>query len=490
MADTFVKKILDKIQNVYGLYVNYAHEGYMTSLITQRADLLKMSLGEYSDYVEKSEEELTFLTDEAAINETYFFREEKQFDFLKDNFFPSREQLFVWCTSCSTGEEPLSVYSLAKYCNKNITLYASDIDTQAISFFKKGIYSKHSFRVDGQKYHHVIKHFCTEVAEEDTLLPAYKVDENILNMINIFRHNLVAEADFMFPIQKEILDLIIIRNVFIYFDEKDRNFILKKLAEYLKPGGIILFAMSEIASISGEAVPELKKENLNSVYYFRKLLPGENFQKKPSAREILSQPELRKAIMGESLSSSKNEKFTQVNIENYSESTDYVNKLEVLLDKNQANFETKMETVSKSQVKEASVDFESIVKDYLLLLEKREFEKCQKLLDGISFRADNIEFKYYLTGMFQKENGQLTEAVENFVKAGFSKPHFWPAKYQLGLLHNQMGKIQDMKTVFSDCVKDLLEYTETQSKVYAFLFEDFDSSYFLELCYGYLYKKM
>ena len=74
-----------------------------------------------------------------TVNETYFFREEAQFDFLKKEVFPkyAGRNLTLWSCCCATGEEPISRLALALSMNVNISVYASDIDTEALEKITK-----------------------------------------------------------------------------------------------------------------------------------------------------------------------------------------------------------------------------------------------------------------------------------------------------------------------------------------------------------------
>ena len=103
-----------------------------------------------------------------TVNETYFFREELQFDFLKKEIFSKYmgKNLTIWTCCCSTGEEPISLLALALSMNVNLTIYASDIDDDALSVLEKGRYSAFSLRTDGQKYHHLLDPYCTRSETE------------------------------------------------------------------------------------------------------------------------------------------------------------------------------------------------------------------------------------------------------------------------------------------------------------------------------------
>lgn len=208
---------------------------------------------------------------ESTVNETYFFREEAQFDFLRDRIFPSwrlqnpGKNIKIWSAACSTGEEIYSLALLAKYCHLTPALTASDIDTKVLSVCTNGVYSKTKVarRVDGQSYHNLIEPY---YQGEEVVFP-----KEIKDLISIRELNLKELGSSLFvPVEQ---DVIFLRNVFIYFSAEMKKAVLKNIADKcLKKNGLLFVSINEVASITGDIVPKnLIKENVGMVFYLRKI---------------------------------------------------------------------------------------------------------------------------------------------------------------------------------------------------------------------------
>ena len=195
-----------------------------------------------------SGDELQSLVNAMTVNETYFFREEYQFETMcrhlmdeLDNMRPAGEDLRIWSVPSSTGEEP---YSIAIYLleylkgleHRDVEIVSSDIDTSVLEHAKRGIYSKRSVQniplTMRQRYftqHGNEFHLCSDIKDSVTLCLA-----NILG----------AEV----PGRFRSFDLIYCRNLLIYFDDDSRRRAAQVLYDALKPGGYIFLGHSESMS--------------------------------------------------------------------------------------------------------------------------------------------------------------------------------------------------------------------------------------------------
>lgn len=218
-----------------------------------------------------SKTEFNNFVNESTVNETYFFREEAQFDFLRDRIFPSwrlqnpGKNIRIWSAACSTGEEIYSLALLARYCHLTPVLTASDIDTNVLNVCSGGVYSKAKVnrRVDGLSYHSLIEPY---FKGEEVIFP-----NEIKDLISVKALNLkeLAQSPFV-PVEQ---DVIFLRNVFIYFSSEMKRAVLKAIADKcLKKNGLLFVSINEVASISGDIVPKnLIKENVGMVFYLRKI---------------------------------------------------------------------------------------------------------------------------------------------------------------------------------------------------------------------------
>ncbi|MDA3846429.1 MAG: protein-glutamate O-methyltransferase CheR [Vallitaleaceae bacterium] len=194
----------------------------------------------YDDYVDALkingsvyEEFINYLT----INVSEFFRNPAQWEVLKEEVIPYLQKEFsknikIWSAACSTGDEP---YSLAMVLSEfiplnQINIIATDIDDQILSKAKTGLYNEKSLAAVPERF---IKKYFTLVGK------SYKISDEIKQCITFKKHNLLKDA---YP---RGLDLIVCRNVLIYFTEEAKNDIYMRFNGSLKKKGILFVGSTE-----------------------------------------------------------------------------------------------------------------------------------------------------------------------------------------------------------------------------------------------------
>jgi chemotaxis protein methyltransferase CheR len=244
-------KITDSEFDLYKNFI-YEHAGITLSdkkktLVTSRLSkrLRHYSLNtfkEYFDLVSRSPQdgEQQVAIDLLTTNETYFFREPKHFEFLKQKVLPQwqgRKPLKVWSAASSTGEE---AYSIAMLLDdmlgaKPWEIFGSDISSRVIKTAQKGHYEQN--RIDGIPKEYLRKYCLKGVDQyEGTLL----IDNNLKNNITFSSVNLKKPFGNLGP-----FDVIFLRNVLIYFDLPTKKQIIKQLVEKMHPEGYLFIGHSE-----------------------------------------------------------------------------------------------------------------------------------------------------------------------------------------------------------------------------------------------------
>ena len=222
---------------------------------------------EYFNSLQGNQEEMINLINSATVNETYFFREEAQFQLLQSKVFPMlaagspTKRLRIWSAASSSGEEIYSLLLLADAMNIKTECIASDINTRVLDTCAKGVYKKNAIRtVDGAAYHHLLEPYKLAGG-------GFELQKKITDRITRKQINLSRLTDF-----PKNQDIIFIRNVFIYFSTEMKKAILSKITEEaLAPGGYLFVSMNEVASIDIMDLPAgLEKEADGKVFYFRK----------------------------------------------------------------------------------------------------------------------------------------------------------------------------------------------------------------------------
>src|ERR1035437_8144172 len=223
------------------------------------------TLAGYAAYLESDPEEYDRLVNSLLIKVTEFFRDPKLFEYLREHVLPEliaearrdRRELRIWSAGCSTGEE---AYSLAitvadaigeNVAWPNIRIFATDIDRAAIVFARRGIYpdiALNSLPAGDRDRHFVKTDGGYEVAKR-------------LRMLMVFgEHDLGERAPF------PRIDLLLCRNVLIYFSTPMQRVALETFAFSLRPGGRLALGPSETIA----ALPEPFEEEQAHLRVYRR----------------------------------------------------------------------------------------------------------------------------------------------------------------------------------------------------------------------------
>jgi len=228
-------------------------------MISNRLDKLKRNtnckdcnLNELLDKIQAGEYVTDFINT-FTTNKTHFFREEFHFVDLRDRILPefaqSGEEIQMYCSASSTGEEPYSmkmtVDVASQICGRAIksSIIATDIDTEVLQYAANGIYR---FQKSSKEFPDWIKpprYFKKRV--QKNLIG----DEVLIKIKDEYKKNMVFSQmnlnDAQYPFADHQFDVIFCRNVLIYFSTEDQNIILKKLFRHLKIGGTLYIGHSE-----------------------------------------------------------------------------------------------------------------------------------------------------------------------------------------------------------------------------------------------------
>ncbi|KAB2333684.1 CheR family methyltransferase [Bacillus mesophilum] len=174
--------------------------------------------------------------DRMTINVSEFYRNAKRWEVLENKILPQiygrTKQVKVWSAACSTGEEP---YTLAMIMSKmmplsQINILATDLDEKVIDRAKIGIYPERSLNEVPSEMKQ--KYF----QKEGSL---YKISNEIKKTVTYKKQNLLSDS-FGGP-----FDLIVCRNVLIYFTEEAKDGLYYKFSQALKPEGFFFVGSTE-----------------------------------------------------------------------------------------------------------------------------------------------------------------------------------------------------------------------------------------------------
>lgn len=250
-----LQRLLNKIYDEKGL----DFRGYRETSLKRRVDRRLQFSGakDYADYInliDQDPEEYTRLLDNLTVNLTEFFRDYESFRVIEEKVLPqiiekklqektwgledkkhNRPSLRIWSAGCATGEE---IYSIAIVVHEilgkrikdiDLTIYGTDIDEGCLIKAKKGEYPREG--VQNMDEPRLSKWFFYN--------GNYKIKDEIKQLIKFLRYDLIKESYFT------NIDLIMCRNVIIYFQKHLQEKILLKFHKSLNCNGILWLGTSE-----------------------------------------------------------------------------------------------------------------------------------------------------------------------------------------------------------------------------------------------------
>ncbi|MCC6549995.1 MAG: hypothetical protein IT279_08000 [Ignavibacteriaceae bacterium] len=227
---------------------------------------------------EESSDTIMLLAKYLTIGETYFFREPKVFDTLRDTVIPeliakkkgNRRQIRFWSAGCCTGEEAYSVAillheSIPDLTSWNVTILGTDINPEFLMKAATATYRAWSFR---NEHSEIMKKYFTKNERGE-----FKLSSSIRSSVQWNTLNLIADK---FPSNinnTDRMDIIFCRNVLIYFSDEGRQKIISKFYDSLNDGGYLILSLTEVAHQPDKRFRQIRSED---VIIFKKEKPAEN----------------------------------------------------------------------------------------------------------------------------------------------------------------------------------------------------------------------
>lgn len=229
----FILQIKEKTGIDLGLYKEAQMMRRLTSLYEKKGF---RSFIEYFKAIDNSPELLNEFLDRMTINVSEFYRNAKRWEVLETKILPKilqqNKSVKVWSAACSAGEEP---YTLAMILSKYVPLHqlsvlATDIDENILTRARTGIYPERSLQEVPSE---IKRKFFTQEGS------FFKVNDEIKKAVTFKKHNLLAD-----PFGTNF-DLIVCRNVLIYFTEDAKSLVYTKFSNALNKNGIFFVGSTE-----------------------------------------------------------------------------------------------------------------------------------------------------------------------------------------------------------------------------------------------------
>jgi len=193
------------------------------------------------------------LLERMTINVSEFFRNPERWQALLPHLETLNvSHLAIWSAACSTGEEPYTIAMLmAENIRRPYHIYATDIDAKVLEQAQNGVYHTHQ-----------VKHIPDSFLQRyfDIVDNQFTVKATLRTNVQFATHNLLVDE---YP---NAVDLIICRNVLIYFTDEAKQFVVSSFARSLKPGGLLFVGSTEQFLRSGA----IHLENVAPFLYRRK----------------------------------------------------------------------------------------------------------------------------------------------------------------------------------------------------------------------------
>jgi chemotaxis protein methyltransferase CheR len=194
------------------------------------------SVGDYIRMLERNPKLKQKLADFITINVSEFFRNKELFDDLQDKIdkllLKEKPRIKIWSAACSNGAEPYSITIIMDRLTPGVkhSILATDVDATILEAAKKGEYTANDVKnVDNL----TLQRYFKKVGDK------YILNEDIKNRVRFKKHDLILDP------YESGFDLIVCRNVVIYFTQDVKDAIYKKFYDSLNDGGLLFVGATE-----------------------------------------------------------------------------------------------------------------------------------------------------------------------------------------------------------------------------------------------------
>lgn len=447
------RKVSDLVERRVGIVLSEERAEQLGEAI--REEVLLSGTKNFSNYFELisqapiSDPLFQALLERVTIGETFFFRDSNQFQALRELVLPElikknragKEKINILSAGCSTGEEPFSVaillYEMIGQGLGQVNLMGGDINLASLTKAVKANYSKWSFRgVD------------TEIRDRyfSPNGDYYQLSDEIRGMVRFQYLNLAEELPF------DDLDLILLRNVTIYFSPAVKEQLFERCFKRLKPGGWLIIGAGEL-----------------NQRYFRRFeevsVAGTILYRKGSALK-------EKAPSPLSLDQKPKQRATEWPAPVIKQSSPKAQPKEEVYKRAEQRFQQN-DLIGAERLLSEIIETDARA---LLLMARIEANRgrhnkgesyCNRYL---AKQPDSIE-AYYLLGLIYQSEGNLKRAAEVLRHAIFLDRNFVMGQWNLALVYQKLGETQayrrhlmQVKTLLSRLPEDLeISFSEGQS---------------------------
>ncbi len=455
ITDISFQKISDLISSKLGIYFPDGRQKDLEKgLLSAANDFNFDSLDEFIKYLietQLSKENLQLLSKHLTIGETYFFREKVTFDLLRNILLPDiirkrlgdTKKIKIWSAGCSSGEEPFSIAIILNeiidcISNWDITVLGTDINMEMLKKAQTGKYSEWSFREIQPR----IKDKYFRITADNK----YELDSNIKKIVEFNYLNLVDENYPSLLNKTNAVDILLCRNVLMYFDQKDRDKVISRLYNSIADGGWLILGLTEVGYLTDKRFKQIvlkdaiifqKKEVIRNKIVARIKIPSETKTEKkiPAYKH---KKEFYKDIFLKAI--------TSYNDGNYVEAIEL---LKELLTNPSLNT-----SIPENEKEEALYFLSMSLANSGLLTPALEW--CDK---GILKNKLNPSLYFLKSNLLQALN-RPTEAIESLRKSIFLDSDYTMAHFSIANIYRRVGRSTESNKHFKIVIDILKNYSD------------------------------
>jgi chemotaxis protein methyltransferase CheR len=439
----------DLIAEQTGIYFDLTKQDLLSAHLLRR--MKDCGLNAFSDYFKllaspAGTKEFDHLLDLITIPETYFFRDEGQFNALKRFVIPellkkksqSNSPLRIWSAGCSSGEEPYTVAMIVAEgapgdAYPETQILATDVSHAALEAARRGVYGTRSVRNIPEEY---LRRFFTQRGD------SYLLDEAIKKMVEFRYFNLMTEP---YPLMKRSgWDIIFCRNVIIYFQQESTRKVIHSFYQSMKEGGYLFAGYSESLRYFSD---EFSTVQVGGVFLYQKVAVEKKGQQKTRRKRrrrsqlaVVSSERDRRL---QPVASKETEKIEQICFQ-----------AEELLEKGQPE---QASALLAPYLEKSNPSERILLLQAEIALNQGDLEKAAELCKTTIIGVPLSVTGHFLLGIVYRTWEKKHEAIEEFKKVVYLQPEHALARFNLGDLYSQVGQIDEAKLEYANVVRLLNE---------------------------------
>ncbi|MGD8432707.1 MAG: CheR family methyltransferase [Syntrophobacterales bacterium] len=453
LSDKEFKSFRDLIAERAGIYFEPGKQDLLRTNLLQRME--DCGLSSFADYFQllsspAGTKEFDHLLNLIIIPETYFFRDQAQFRALEHSIIPeilknktdSGSSLRIWSAGCSTGEEPYTIALIvaagkAKLKYPPVHILATDVSNAALEAARRGIYGARSVRDVPKEY---LNLYFTEKKGK------YFLDESIKQMVEFSYFNLVTKP---YPlIEMSGWDIIFCRNVTIYFQHESTKKVIHNFYQSLRPGGYLFAGYSESLRYLSD---EFTTVQVGGTFVYKK----EPWDKRPEKKARRAR---RKRSRQRTPASGRSRRLEALPNREVDEIQQICARAKELLEMGKP--EQAGELLAPHVEKETASE-RVLLLQAEIFLNQGNLEKAAQLCQRIISCEPLSVAGYYLLGVVYRTWEKERKAIQEFKRVLYLKSEHALARFNLGDLYSQVGRLEEARLEYGNVVRLLREVPDS-----------------------------